>query len=392
VTVGRPAPNTAIVGLDAQGPLCAPEASRAIVTIQNFSGESVPVTLAARQGRRKLSELRRTLSPNERSSVSLELLEDAKGWVELSLSAPRDGLEVDNRAWVRLRSAAALPVVIRSSAPAFVQTVSSWLSACQALRWGTEPPEGGGPFLVITDQEAMAEGAAMPAMVFLPPPSPKPMLAHWVMSTRHPIGSYLGPVEVVPAALNLSAGSSLPGLPVIFGLSGGRKIPVVVADEREGRRIVFLLFDPSGRSDSTPILLAFFNSLRWLLGDLDRWATGDPLIFGPVAPGPLTVHRPDGSTETVASSGGTVRYEASTLAGLYRAVQGSTELEAAANFLDPMESNLTDQASTWRDEPEPARSSALARRAPLPLANWILIAVAILLIFEWRLYTTRSRS
>jgi hypothetical protein len=389
VTVGQPAPNAAIVGLDAQGPLCAPETSRAIVTLQNFSDEPAQVVLAVRQGRRELSELRYTLSPNERPSVSLELPDDTEGWVECSLSVPRDGLEVDNHAWVRLRRSATLPIVIRSSTPAFVQTVSSWLSACPSLRWDTKPIEGDGPFLVITDQEATVEASATSAMVFLPPASPKPMLTHWVMSARHPIGSYLAPVEVVPAALNLSAGPSLPGLPVIFGLSGGRKIPVVVADEREGRRLVFLLFDPSGRSDSTPILLAFFNSLRWLMGDLDRWVTGDPLTLGPVAPGPLTVHRPDGSTDTLTASGRSVHYEASTLAGLYRVVQGSTELQVAANFLDPMESNLRDRISTWRAEPVSGGSSASSRRSPLALSNWLLIVVVILLVIEWYLYTAK---
>jgi hypothetical protein len=390
VTVGKPSPNAAIVGLDAQGSLCAPETSRVIVTLQNFSDASLPVTLTARQGRRTLAELPYQLSPNDRPAISLELPDDAEGWVELSLSAPRDGLDVDNHAWVRLRRSAARPIVISSSTPAFVQTVSSWLAACPALQWDTKPIEGSGPFLVITDQEgAVAEASS--AMVFLPPASPRPMLTHWVMSARHPIGSYLSSVEVVPAALNLSAGQALPGLPVIFGLSGGRKIPIVVADEREGRRLVFLLFDPSGRSDSTPILLAFFNSLRWLMGDLDRWVTGDPLTFGPVVPGPLTVHRPDGSTEALTASGRNLRYDASTLAGIYRVVQGSTELEVAANFLDPMESNLNGRISTWRDEPVSGSSSEPSRRFPMPLANWLLIAVVILLILEWRLYTAKRQ-
>ena len=58
VAVGSSRPNAALVGLDAQGPLCSPSDARVIATVQNFSGEPSPVDLRAAQGARRLAEAR----------------------------------------------------------------------------------------------------------------------------------------------------------------------------------------------------------------------------------------------------------------------------------------------------------------------------------------------
>ena len=394
VTVGAPMANVAIVGLDAQGPLCAPADARVIATVQNFDDAPSSVSMAATQAGRRIAGANAELSPHARQSLSLGIPEGTEGWVEIALTAENDGLEADNRAWIDLRRNATLPVVIRSQSPAFTRTVSAWLAACPALTWTLNNSPPGKPWdegqaLLITDHEDDTLSSAAAAMVFVPPSAPRPVLSHWVVSADHPIGSYLAPVEVVAASLNLTAETAAPGLPVVSGLVHGRKFPIVVADEREGHRVVSILLDPSGSDRSTPVLLAFFNSLRWLMGGSESQATGEPLTVSGLKPGPVRVRRPDGFAEILSADGGTFRYDATILAGPYRFSQGSSEVTAAVNFFNPLESNLADRASTWGVAPLPPASPGSSRQAAHPLSNVVMGMILVAMMIEWWRYCAR---
>ena len=293
VQVGRPLPNVGIVGLDAQGPLCASSDARMAVTLHNFSDDESSVTIVASQRGERLADGRETIPPGARRTIALSIAPSVEGWVEVSLLDVRDGLEADNRAWIDIQRRATLPIQLSSHAASFTSTVSAWLDACPSLVWTTQPPSGAGPTVMITDHLQDLGSAVASAMVFLPPDDPRPMPSHWVVSAAHPIGAYLAPIEVVNVPLNLSADATS-GVPVVSGLVNGRKVPLVVAEEREGRRIVWMRFDPSGHDAATPVVLAFFNSLRWLMGASSSRATGDPMMLTGFAPGAVRVQRPDG--------------------------------------------------------------------------------------------------
>ncbi len=391
VTVGRPVPNTAIVGLDVMGPLCSPSDARVVATVQNFSTQRASMRLTAQQAGRRLAETTAEASPRARQSLALALPEGVTGRVELALAAPADALAADNRAWVHIHPTARLPVVVRSARPLFTQAVSAWLNACQALTWTAEAPSSGGPYLLITDQEEPAAALTTPAMRFLPPAA-RPVRSYWVVSPDHPIGSYLSPVDVVATPLHLSVDAATAGTPVVSALVGGQKIPVVVAQERNGQRTVWMRFDPAGQAASTPILLAFFNSLRWLMGEARPQTTGDPLMVAGWATGTVMVHRPDGSTERVEADRGAVRYEGATLAGLYRFRQGSSEVTEAVNFFDPLESNTMDRVTTWHAPQAAPPASASLRRSLSPLASFVMLWLLALLLVEWWRYAAKGRS
>ena len=390
VRVGAWLPNVAIVGLDAEGPLCSPAEARIIATIQNFSNESAAVSVSARQGTHQLAQDRAELAPQTRWSLPLALPQDTHGLVEVVLTSERDSLEVDNRAWIEPHRTSALPVIVHSKTPTFTRTISTWLSACQALTRATEIPSGQHPFLVITDKEQDVLPAATAVMLFLPPSSPRPLLSQWTVSADHPIGSYLAPVDVVAASLNLWPGAGS-GLPVVSAVVDGQKVPVVMADERDERRIVTMYLDPAGSDGSTPILLAFFNSLRWLMGERASVTTGDPLTLNAFRPGAVRVDRPDGSTETADSDGGVFHYNATTLAGRYRFTQGSAEVNIAVNFLDPLESNTLNRVSTWRPLSTSPAGRGQSLRAPYPIANLLIAIILLLLLTEWWMYAANTR-
>jgi hypothetical protein len=390
VKVGEPLANVAIVGLDAQGSLCAPADARVIATVQNFSDEATSVVVAATQRAQRFAEAGVELTPHARRSLSLAMPEGIEGWVDIALISRNDGLDVDNHAWIEIRSRPTRPIVIRARSPSFKQTVSTWLGACPALTW-TGGPELSRETLVITDHEEDSLLSAAAAMVFLPPTSPRTVLSHWVVSSAHPIGSYLVPVEVVAAALNLSGGR-VSGLPVISGLVNGRKVPIVVADEREGRRVVSLLLDPSGSDDSTPVLLAFFNSLRWLMGRPETQRTGEPVTIVGLKPGIVSVSHPDGSTQILRTEGSAFRYDAATLAGRYQFSQGPVEMTVAVNFFNPLESNLMDRVSTWHTLQGRPVTTAAPRRTLHPLSHPLIVLVLLVLLLEWWRYSARGTS
>ncbi|MBI3997087.1 MAG: VWA domain-containing protein [Candidatus Omnitrophica bacterium] len=391
MTVGESRPNAAIVGLDAQGPLCVPTDAHLLATVQNFSDRPAPVTLTAMQQGRRLTEERGTLEPGARQTFSLALPDDASGWIELALAASGDALEADNHAWVDVQRQVLMPLVIRSTRPAFRRTMASWLAACPTLHVMTEVPAGQGPFVTVTDREQDVPSSASAAMVFLPPQTPRPVLSHWVVSSDHPIGSYLAPVDVVAASLNLSPGLVTSGTVVVSGLVEGRKVPIVVAHEREGHRQVSMLFDPS-RDNATPVLLTFFNSVKWLMGQGAAPVTGAPFLVAGFASGTVIVHRPDGVTQAVDTVDGTLRYDGTTAAGLYRVTQGSTERFVGVNFVDPLESNLLKRVSTWHQTEEPASTLPAPRRTTHPLTHWLVLVLLLLVVAEWWWYGAKGAS
>jgi len=134
---------------------------------------------------------------------------------------------------------------------------------------------------------------------------------------------------------------------------------------------------------STPLLVVFFNSLRWLIGQADVAGTGEDLSVPLVEAGAVTVRRPDGTTERFLHPGGTFRYHETTAAGLYRISHGTQDVVRAVNFLDPLESNLLEAPSTWRPllDRLPAAADTPNTRIPLfRLLGWIIL---LLLVVEW---------
>ncbi len=394
VQVGAALPNVALVGLDTSAALCQPATAHIVATVQNFSDEATTATISAHQGRHRVSQATVELAPRARQPVSLALPEGLSGWVELVLAARADGLSVDNRAWIELRQAKSLPLVVQIQQRSLQETVAAWLDACQSVTWSAQPPPKGQPHLLITDQPG---GQELPgaAMVWQLPGTSQPALAYWTVPSNHPIAAYVGPVEVVAAPINLSGEAVARGTPAVTALISGREVPVITADEREGARTVTMWFDPSAHRAATPVVLTFFNSLRWLMGHDEAGTTSGPLLVRGVGPGPVRVQRPDGSLETVGSSRGSLRYDAVTLAGLYRFSQGSIKVTKAANFLDPLESNLIDRRSTWHAaaSPETPRSAgAVAQRARSvhPLAGGLMTLALVLVLMEWWRYSRRS--
>ena len=393
LSVGEPLLNVAIVGVDAEGPLCSREPPRLLVTVQNFSSEPSPVRIVAEQRGHRLTEVSSALEPRARASLALTVPEDTDGWVDVSLEARRDALAADNRAQVLVRRAAALPIAVVSDDADFHRVIGRWLTACEGLVWSDGLPAAPAePSLVVTDREDAAPPAAVGIVRFLPhQPTAGPVLAHWVAAGDHPIAAYLSPIGPVAASLGAAVASAASGEPVVWGLLKGQRVPIVLTGEEAGRRTVSCFIDPETSPDATSLLIVFFNSLRWLMGQGAVVATGEPLLVPSLDPGAVKVRRPDGAVELIAHEGGVFRYDATTRAGFYRITRGGQAITRAANFVDPIESDLTQRVSTWRSETPASPVSATTTRAPQPLTNTLIVfALAILMLESW-LYCRKRR-
>ena len=264
----------------------------------------------------------------------------------------------------------------------------------------TDGPAPTAPHLVITDASVGPDGAdgsdglmgpnAAGLLRLIGPGSQGSVrLAHWMVEQSHPIASYLSPLEAVAASWSSSAGA-VSGEPVVWGLAGGVRQPLVVAGEEDGRKTVTFVIDPVRSPPSTPLVIAFFNSLQWLASQSDVSRTGDPLIIPSLDAGPVSVRRPDGRTERLLHPGGPFRYDATTVAGRYEVRSTGAAVARAVNFLDPVESNLFTRASTWRAVP----ASASARKTPLttvPLSRRLIWVILVVLLVEWFFSGARKR-
>ena len=394
ITVGEPQPNVAIVGVDAQGALCDAAEPRVLVTVQGFTREPAAIELIAAQQGRELARAGATIAPRARASMALPLPAGTAGDVEIQLRGSDDALDVDNRAWLHWRPSATLPVVVQTADAAFAGTISRWMRACPSLSASTTPPTSGA-YLLVTDDAASVSPSGPAALMLFHRPVPSsaavPTVSHWLVSSDHPVGAYLPPLDVVAAQLDRSAVLTGSGVVVISALIQGRKLPVLVAEERDGRRVVQAFFDPVGSQTSTPVTLAFFNSLRWLMGSTGPSTVGEPLVSRAFAAGPVRVRRPDGQVDTVEATHGWLRYDGTLLAGRYALSQGAIALTVGVSFINPLESNLLDRVSTW----QPVRESmpaAAATRAAQPLATSLLWVLILVLFVEWRLYSAKHQS
>jgi hypothetical protein len=393
IPAGKGLPNAALIGVDAQPPLCGRTESRLVAVVENFSHEPASATLYASQGVRRLAEQALTLEPGARLSVPLAIPEEAQGWVRVVLDSRRDALSLDNQAQALIRRTSAVPVVVVSDSEAFRSTLGKWLDACEGLKWSFGAAGGAGsPHVLVTDALDTPDTLAVGVIRFVQPQESEPVQpAFWLIEPDHAIGRYMAQVEPAGVRPVPSAVGMLGGEPIVWALVRGNRVPVVTALEQAGRREVNFSLQAESSADSSQALVAFFNSLRWVIGGSHTTRTGEPLTVAGLSAGEVSVTRPDGTIERLAHDGGLFRYDATHAAGSYRIAQGGKSHIVAVNFFDPLESDLRQRASSWRS-PAPGSTAAIhpERPARIPIAPGLLWGAVGLLLFEWWRYSARG--
>ena len=173
------------------------------------------------------------------------------------------------------------------------------------------------------------------------------------------------------------------------------RTPLIVAGEKNGKRVVWCGFDLS--DTELPLKIAFpifiTNSLRWLTSPrgLDSnnegasLRTGGPVpLFAPETVKTITVSGPKGFKTTVPNRGdGTpVLFDSATLVGQYTASSGDWKQGFAVSLLDKRESDIAPREALKIGEKKQVAAENSAR-ANKELWGYVIAAALALLGLEW---------
>ncbi|HEV8436826.1 MAG TPA: VWA domain-containing protein [Methylomirabilota bacterium] len=390
--VGGPADNVAIVALDSAPLAASPLDLELFVEVANFSSRPRPVDLAlfTPEGRREGRRL--SLAPGERKPITLVM--PSAPWIEARLEGAGDALAADDRA-VLVTGAGPLRVLY-SGSDRFVDAALRAhprvaIRRVSAAELGSERWSPGIADVAVVEGTA-PPGLPLPALVFRSDEPGQGRSARAVpvvdWQRSHPLLRRLDLSEVaVPAGVVLSEArldalvSSADG-PVVSALAGPpRRVEIAFAVGRSNL----------GRLPAFPVFVA--RALDWLANRDGRVSltvkVGEPLrVALAESPPNLTVHRPDGSTERVAATGGAAEFRGTDLAGLYEAEGRGVRLLFAANLLDAEESNVDRPRVATPDAGFAPSAAAVEWR---DLSPWLLALGLALLSLEIWLTQRRHR-
>ena len=205
-------------------------------------------------------------------------------------------------------------------------------------------------------------------------------------NAQHPVTRWVRTHDVSvrnPATLSL-----LPSDTVLAFTEGNPPAPLIVAREQNGRRMLFIGFDPRDSNlplDSAfPLLMA--GGMEWMTHSVDEVA--DSLSTGELdIPGPVTrITSPSGKDVFFARKGSDAHLLA-TETGIYRVAAPGGETNIAVNtpLLPSRQLKIapTESASVQR---EPLRPDSW------DLWRWLVLLAIVALWLEWRLYySSRER-
>jgi len=385
IQIGQTDDNVAIAGVSVEAPPFRPaHDATATVLVRNYAHAARRVVLEARVGTEVWA--RRELALGPRASEPVLLVDPpATGEVTLTLAAG-DALAVDDRALAYLPASPPLDVLVVSAS----RDLAAALGAVAGARVRTVPPEGlidAEPARAAVYDRVVPSGAPRPEpALYLAPPPGNPLcpgvrtvddaaVIDW--DVEHPAVAGLDGLEALTLAHAVQLGTPGWGSPIVLGATSRGGFPLLVAGERDGRRLACLGADPAGSlvaSDQVPLLLLVLSTLRWLEetpGDAALAVeTGVPALAGPGA----ADFRGPGLQ--VAGDPPALLAERT---GVYR-VGGRVVL---ANLFDDRESDIgREGGGEWPATARPDAASA-AGTVRHELGWWLYLAAAVLLGLEW---------
>jgi hypothetical protein len=212
--------------------------------------------------------------------------------------------------------------------------------------------------------------------------SPRPPSALVVTNGAHPLLRRLSADGAMVAPIN--GGPLLDSSAV---LAHAATLPVIVARESDGRRIVEFRFDPAA-SDVTgevtfPLLV--FNAIDWLVAPRRAavLVAGEPFqrFANDVDGNAIVVTGPDDRVIPMRRAGADLIVADTALAGIYRVTSDNRDVEFVVNPAVERESDLSVAPSGETSTPSTTLDE---RTSPTGITSGLLIAALALLALEWR--------
>jgi len=383
--------NRGITRLSLRRDAAQPDRWRLLTQLKNYSNQKADVALAFSVNGQPLGQRKLSLAPEALVNAEDEFTWDRGGLLQAEIS-PSDALQADDRAVVNLPTFRTVRVaVFAGNASPFAADLLGVLSSNPYVQAQVLPPEFSAN---ISPDIAIYQGANMPAQPafnsiwFLSGPplagSRPERVVGW--NLQHPVTRWVRTHDISvrnPAVLKVE-----PGDAILAYTEGDPSAPLIVAREKNGRRILIVGFNPHDSNfpleSAFPLLMA--GSVEWMTHSVDEvadsFSTGEIDLPGPVA----KIVAPSGKEVPFARQGADVHLLALET-GMYRIVAPGGETSIAVN--PPV-------LPAQRVQPT-AAEAAEVEGEPRPPAAWdmwrwlVLLAIAALWLEWWLYYSARER-
>ena len=390
--VGGPAPiqNRGITRLSLRRDGAQPDRWHVLTKVKNYSDTKTSVVLKLSIDGQPLGQRTVPLGPGELANAEEQFLWDQGGLLQAEIS-PSDDLEADNRATVNIPAFRPVRAALFTGTSPLANDLAGVLSSNPYLQTEVVPP---GMNLDDTPDIAIYEGKNVPAtpvfnsIWFLSGPegtsSRSVRVTSW--NARHPVTRWVRTHDVSvrnPASLEVRPSDTV----LAYG-EGNPPVPLILAREVNGRRLLIIGFNPHNSNfplqSGFPLLMA--AGVEWMTESVadsaDSFSVGELDLPGPVA----RIVAPSGKEVPFARKGADVHWIA-TETGRYRILGANGETDIAVN--PPL-------LPSQRMKPS-ASEAALIQSEPLRDAGrnlWrgLLIPALLLIWLEWSLfYSTRRK-
>jgi hypothetical protein len=393
--IGETDDNLALASLTLEEPaFAALRDATATVVVRNYAARERRARLEARAGSEPWDRRELTLAPRASEHVVLAA-PPAAGLIAVTLDAG-DALPVDDRAVAWLPPARPLDVLLVTESAELARDFravlgsldDSRVEAIGRARWEEDPPPGDAT--VLFDGFVPERRRPVNALYLAPPPGnvlcPSTSAAEaasvvdW--EPTHPALAGLDDLEALSVTPAVHLETPDWGTPLVYAAAHGLGFPLLVAGERDGRRVACLgapLATPLVASDQLPLLVLTLSALRWL-GSSDDGHFAVRTGIAAAAPGMPAARAPgiritDGDPPVVVAE----------RVGVHRLGTASAERVVLANLFDDRESDVgrRDAAEHPATAPVPGEASPARRE----LGWWLYLAGAGLLVLEalaWR--------
>ena len=350
--VGKHSDNVGIVMMSMRRRVSAQGGLEGVIGIHNYSDAAKSFTLELSVDGRLFDAREMTLAAGEQKTEEIGQLPPEAGLLHAYLDL-RDSLASDNDANLILKKADQTPVTLVTDGNLFLSRILALDDTLTLTESKTVPGD-------------LPAGSVLVADLTAVPSLPPGVSALLIGQTDGPIPGTIGnEVEnpqvvdwdrkhLVMAKVDLH-GMRLARAHVITPSSGVETLiesdagPIAVAQEVDGRRIVYLGWDL--HNSDFPLTVAFpifmANCLDWLSGERQRALamninTGDTLRL-PVPAQATTVRlqAPDGAKEDLQPHNGFITLDHLRDVGLYHLTGTGLDQQIAANLFDSRESDLT---------------------------------------------------
>jgi hypothetical protein len=389
--VGGAAPlqNRGITRLALRRDATQPDRWHLLTQVKNYNDTEAHVTLKLSVNGQGFVERAMSPGPGELDNVENEFVWAQGGLLQADIT-PSDTLDSDNHAAVIVPAFHPVRVALFTTDSSFAKNVASVLSSNPYLETETESPGSNPknkPDVAIYQGMNLADQPAYDSIWFLSgnQGAKSPLLRVTDWNSQHPAVRWVRSHDV--NVRNLAALRVLPNDTVLATAGGNPPVPLIVAREQQGHRLVIVGFDPKDSNfqlqSAFPLLMA--GSIEWMTRPVEEVA--DSFSVGELSiPGPATrIVGPSGKDVPFAREGANVHLLA-TETGVYRLLGPGGETRIAVN---------TPLLPAQRLKPTALEAAAPESEPPLEvrltLWRWLLVLAVVALFLEWWLYYTGTR-